>query len=109
MAKTNNIADPIRRLGPRLKQLRKARQLSQKELGDRVFVSHIENGLRLPSLQTLVKICDALNITLGEFFSFDEPADEREALRQIVSLLRGRSTKNLVGARELLEVYFRKR
>lgn len=39
---------------------------------NRVFLSRIVNNHQKPSFDTLSKICDALGVTLSEFFSIDE-------------------------------------
>ena len=63
-------------LGMRIKEIRKARQLSQEQLSDSVGISpkhlsRIEMGRGFPSLETLEKIAATLNAELKEFFDFD--------------------------------------
>jgi len=63
-------------LGMRLKELRKAKQLSQEELSDKVGISpkhlsRLEMGRGFPSLETLEKIAGILHVELKEFFDFD--------------------------------------
>jgi transcriptional regulator with XRE-family HTH domain len=58
-------------LAKRLKQLRKERGFSQEAFADhaglhRVAVGWIEQGRRVPSLKTLVKISHGLGISLSE-------------------------------------------
>jgi len=52
-----------------LKALRELRKLTQSELGNRAgmggaSVSHFETGQRTPSLDSLVKLADALDVTV---------------------------------------------
>ena len=52
-----------------LKTLRELRKLTQSELGSRsrmggASISHFETGQRSPSLDSLVKLADALNVTV---------------------------------------------
>jgi transcriptional regulator with XRE-family HTH domain len=52
-----------------LKALRELRNLTQTELGDRAgmggaSVSHFETGQRTPSLESLVKLADALEVSV---------------------------------------------
>lgn len=52
-----------------LKALRELRKLTQSELGNRAgmgaaSVSHFETGQRAPSLDSLVKLADALDVTV---------------------------------------------
>ena len=54
-----------------LRAYRQARCMTQKELAKRtgltdVWISHYENGRRLPSVLNLIKLADALNISIDE-------------------------------------------
>ncbi|MFD1203838.1 helix-turn-helix domain-containing protein [Sporosarcina contaminans] len=60
-------------VGNRIRNLREMQQLSVTQLAKEAYISQpylsdIERGRHLPSLDKLKTICDALNITLGEFF-----------------------------------------
>lgn len=55
-------------LGKRLASARKNRNMTQEALAERTgltnnFISNIETGRSIPSLETVSKLCDALNIT----------------------------------------------
>lgn len=55
-------------IGRRLAQLRKARRMTQEQLAEKTdlgnnYISNIENHRSIPSLETLVKLCDALEVT----------------------------------------------
>ena len=55
-------------LGKRLAKIRKEKQLTQAGLAEKTdltnnHISNIENSHSIPSLETLVKICEALKIT----------------------------------------------
>lgn len=57
-----------------LKELRKARNISQEELASainshQVYISEIENGKKQPSVTVLYNIAEFYNISLTEFFS----------------------------------------
>ena len=59
----------------RLKEIRKARSLSQEDLAllcgiDRTYIGRIENLKRNPSLEILDKIATGLNIELSELLKF---------------------------------------
>ena len=54
--------------GRRLRRLRKSKGLTQKALGERVGVSDrhistVENGRENPGFETLIRLCDVLNVT----------------------------------------------
>lgn len=63
--------DPFARaVGARLRQLRESRGLSQEQVLFlyNVYLSNIENGNRNIFICTLMKLCKAYGVTLGEFF-----------------------------------------
>src|SRR5271167_4085742 len=60
-------------IGERLRLLRKEKNLSQGDIGERAglqrcYVSRVENGHTVPSLETLEKIARALEVPLYKFF-----------------------------------------
>ena len=60
-------------LGKRIRTLRKLKALTQEELGERAglsykFVGEIERGKVNPSLDSLVKIANALGVKAGNLF-----------------------------------------
>ena len=64
----------------KLKQLRKEANLTQEELGDKVFVSRstiakYETGLLYPSQDILVKLASVFNIEPDELMDKDECQD----------------------------------
>lgn len=64
------------RFGNRIKELRRAKGLSQEELAfkaglHRTYLGGIERGERNPSLKNITAIAEALAITLSELFSFN--------------------------------------
>ena len=61
------------KIGQRIKQLRDAKDMAQKDLAyaadlDRSYIASIENGLRNVSIVNIEKIAKALNVTLKELF-----------------------------------------
>ena len=64
-------------IGKRIKQLRNFKGITAQKLADtvgvtRIYITKLENNENNPSLETLFSICDALGVTLSEFFSIDE-------------------------------------
>ena len=64
------------KVGKRIKELRKALNISQEELADRAdvhrtYIASLEVGKRNVSIITLEKIILALDISLSEFFDFN--------------------------------------
>jgi len=64
-------------IGPKIKELRIAKNLTQEELADRTelsksFISQVERDLTSPSIATLVDILTALGTDLKEFFNDED-------------------------------------
>ena len=64
-------------VGARIAQLRSAYGISQYALWKRSGIaqgalSQYESGAKTPGVDTLERICDALGITLSDFFSIDQ-------------------------------------
>lgn len=62
-------------LGERIRELRKARGLTQEQLAELVeveqkHVSRLELGKSYPTIERLEKIAEALNVPLKDFFDF---------------------------------------
>lgn len=58
-------------LGDELRKSRLAANLTQEKLGfeagvDRTYVSQLERNLKSPTVETLFRICDALDISASE-------------------------------------------
>jgi len=71
--------DQIATLGVKLRDLRRARKMTLEGLADKTGVSigllsQIERGKGNPSLVTLMKVVDSLDIQLGYFFSENAPS-----------------------------------
>lgn len=69
--------DLARRIGSKVKELRKGSGLTQKRLADATglspgLLSRIENGLAMPSIPTLQMISDTLKAEIGYFFQDQE-------------------------------------
>jgi len=65
------------KIGLRIKNLRESANMSQKDLAytadlDRSYIASVENGQRNISIMNIEKIATALNVTLKEFFNYDE-------------------------------------
>lgn len=65
------------KLGLNIKKYRNKLSISQQELADRVnlslnFIGKIEVAFSKPSLETLIKIAEALEITVSELCDFND-------------------------------------
>jgi transcriptional regulator with XRE-family HTH domain len=71
----------LRQIGERIRELRKAKGLSQDRLAysiplDRAHIGSIERGIKAPTVLTLLRIADALEVEVGQLFP---PMDELRA------------------------------
>jgi transcriptional regulator with XRE-family HTH domain len=78
--KPRNPVEYQKLLGERIRRLRRDRQLTQLDLARQVGVTNgqistIERGLSAPSIGTLRKISEALDVPLIEFFESSRPRD----------------------------------
>ena len=68
--------DNKKKLGLRIKEFRKQRGFTQEQLAELVdmeqnSISVIESGRNFPTLVTLEKIADVLNVDISDFFNYD--------------------------------------
>ena len=68
--------DILKQFGNHLKSIRISKGLSQSELAfrgsfDRNYIGMVERGERNPSLKSLFRIAQSLDITLQELFNFE--------------------------------------
>ncbi|MEW2918472.1 helix-turn-helix transcriptional regulator [Ruegeria sp. ANG10] len=66
----------IRAFGLRVRELRKAKDLSQETFAhlvdlDRTYIGGIERGERNPGLKTIIKIANGLNVRIVQLFQAD--------------------------------------
>lgn len=92
-----------RAMGYRVRSLRKACGLSQEQLGERAklhntYIGAIERGERNPSLKSIEKIAQALNLKVGDLLKFidNEKTPREENMKaEIFALLEGREAKTI--------------
>jgi Predicted transcription factor, homolog of eukaryotic MBF1 len=90
------MSDLVKKVGERIRRLRKERNLSQEQLAERSglhtnYVGQVERGEKNLTLETLEKIVSGLDVSLEELFRFLGPMESRDALGEIVELLSERS------------------
>jgi transcriptional regulator with XRE-family HTH domain len=86
------MKDLGKKLGTRIKKIRKSRGLSQERLAEKVdisprYLSRLEVGQQLPSIETLAGLAEALEVQLWELFNFEHGGtvkELREAMRRLI-------------------------
>lgn len=97
-------------IGEALYTIRKGKGLTQAqtaekaELSDRTYAD-IERGSVNMRIETLLKICAALNITPNEILTKDDASDFQSA--DILNILNDRTAKEQKTALQLLSVYLK--
>lgn len=71
------------RIGRRVQQLRKVKGLSQADLADLTdmsvaYISHIETGAKRASLESVVRIANALGVTVDQILSGNQKGNPNE-------------------------------
>lgn len=79
-------------MGARVRQWRKKRGMTQEQLAERAGVSpsylgHIERGTRIASINTIVELCTALDVTPNDLLGIKGMMEEREEAKRMVSML----------------------
>jgi len=74
-----------RKLGERIRNLRRGKFLTQEILGERAMVSYkfvgeIERGDANPSISVLIRIADALEVSLSDLFTFPDEGEAKGLL-----------------------------
>ncbi|KYO67299.1 helix-turn-helix domain-containing protein [Thermovenabulum gondwanense] len=94
--------------GSLIRQLRKNRKLSLKELAEKTglsvsYLSEIETGKKKPSLEVVQKLADALNVSVEAFFNTGEDSTPEKPLSigEKIHLLRQRKNLSLEKLAEL--------
>jgi transcriptional regulator with XRE-family HTH domain len=86
----------LEELGKNIHVLRVAKSMSQQQLAEKAdlslpFINLIENGKRKVSLETLLSLLSALDVTLSEFFL--PYSQEDNELKELLVLLQKSSEK----------------
>lgn len=73
------------KVGERIREIRKSKKLSQKNLGDllgvsQAMVAQYENGDRNPKIEQLQKIAVALDVSIDQFLSSEEQMFSKDTL-----------------------------
>ena len=101
------------RFGKHIRSLREARELTQENLAERSNVSvdavaRVESGRMVPSLTTLSKLADGLDLSLASLFETFEREQRRDVV-EVADYLARRTAKEVRVARRVLRAMFEER
>lgn len=96
-------ASILKFLGARIRDMRKSQGLSQEQLAEvsglhHTYIGAVERGERNISIKSLLKITDALKISMGEVFESVDPDRndlENRVISQVLTLLRTENKNTL--------------
>jgi transcriptional regulator with XRE-family HTH domain len=87
------MKDLARKLGARIKEIRKARGLTQERLAEQAdlsprYLSRLEVGQQSSSIETLARLARALEVELWELFDFGHAGTVKELQEALRKLMR---------------------
>ena len=87
-------------LGKRIKEIRKARKMTQPELAEIIdvdpkYISRLETGTSTPSLDTIINIADAFDTSLCELFDFSNMDEKDELISHLIQKLKMANTNSV--------------
>ncbi|MDH6372632.1 transcriptional regulator with XRE-family HTH domain [Paenibacillus sp. PastF-3] len=102
------MSDVVKRVGDRIRWLRKNKGLSQEQLAELSglhtnYVGQVERGEKNLTIETLQKVVGGLGVSLEEFFRYLDPMKRKDTLGQIVEMLSERSAQDQVMALRVLQ------
>jgi len=105
MFRAGDPMDHAKLFGRRLKILRKAKKLNQAELAEKAgietkYLSNLETGRRSPSFEKTVELAKALDVPVGDLFSFDQDEAGPKTLKRQIETILTKAT-----AQQLKQIY----
>ncbi|WP_338669392.1 helix-turn-helix domain-containing protein [Pseudodesulfovibrio methanolicus] len=93
--------DLAKRLGGRIRKLRKSRGQTQEQLAQEAgvsdkYLSEVERGVSKVSVEVLDKVASGLNVELRDLLAMDLEEDRKQMEDYLVRLIRGASDEQLV-------------
>ena len=92
--------DNKKKLGLKIKELRKRKGLTQEELAELIqmeqnSISVMESGRNFPTLGTLEKIAKVLDVNLSDFFDYEDIDDIKASTEDIISKMDDKQLRQL--------------
>jgi len=97
-------------IGERIRELRKARNMTQKELAEilnsaKSTISQYENNINEPDLETVIKIADCFNVTVDSLLGRETSTKPERASDERTLVMEVRDEEEAGYVRESLELY----
>ena len=99
-------------LGNRIKVVRAEKGYTQSELAQlagisNVYLGEIERGMKMPSLNSFIKIVQALAVSADDLLRDELPSGERYIYDELTVKLKGLTPKQRKTAADMLDGYLR--
>ncbi len=103
----------IFQIGNRIKEIRKKRGLTQAKLAEKInvdpkYISRLETGNSTPSIATIAKLSDTLDVEMFNFFIVESDKKKNQLIELINSKLPKASIKELNAIFEILNIMVEK-
>lgn len=84
-------------LGNRIRELRKKKNITQEQLAEQIGIgtpniSYFETGKYAPTLETLAKIANALDVNIYEFYMFKKEKSYEEIKKELINEINSNET-----------------
>ena len=81
-------------IGQRIQECRNLKKITQQSLAEKIdksvpFISHIETGIKHPSLKTVILIAEALEVTVDQLLSGNQACDSQVYLKEVSQIFEG--------------------
>ncbi len=108
-----NISEVKKAFRKKLRTLRRERGISQEKLGEKAdlhptYIGMIERGEKSPTLDTIVKLAQALDVSLIELFNLEMPTEEDFLKGKILALIERKTKSQKQLALKVLKGLFQK-
>ncbi|WP_436664011.1 helix-turn-helix domain-containing protein [Alicyclobacillus acidoterrestris] len=105
------MADLVRKLGERIRVLRKEKGLSQEQLGELSglhtnYIGQVERGEKNLTIESLEKVAIGLGVSLEQVFRYIDPMEQQDELSQINELLSKRPFEDRAMALKIIKDVF---
>ncbi len=103
----NTMDDILENISNQIRDLRVAKQITQQELAEKTnlsvpYISQIENNHRKISLDTFIKIVNALEISLSDFFLPYSVIQDEDITQLILKIQKNSKSKSI--AKKVIEI-----
>ena len=110
--KTTGAGDAIKqKVGLRIKHIRKTRAVSQEKLSEKAgmsskYLSSIERGKENPTLDTFIKLAQALNVEIFELLNYAGEKSVQESKKFLLDLIKNSDKEKLDLAAKMLRAIY---